>query len=155
MHRRILFGGVDDNYQQADTARDDHIAEHAQHDHFKGISADADTNSYRGLGEIMKTPRRAQFFAMRFAASSATNAARILCPYMRGENTTGRKIESRSARIPRRSRDQIILLNPRVSRRRNAVNMIVNGFCKKLLERRWNSPSSAEVIGLSLEGSVG
>ncbi len=146
------------NWQQADTGtKMIHIGKNTRSTIVsKGISAGHGQNTYRGLVKIVQErEQRAQLLAVRFAADRATSAART------------RSRTSRSATRPRgwstrrRRRRSAKTRSSTASQRglspEDAVNMIVNGFCKEVFRElpMEFAVEAQKLLSVSLEGAVG
>jgi Fe-S cluster assembly protein SufB len=76
-------------------------------------------------------------------------------PYIEVKNTTSRvEHEATTSKI---GEDQIFYCNQRGLATQDAVNMIVNGFCKEVFKElpMEFAVEAQKLLGVSLEGSVG
>ena len=76
-------------------------------------------------------------------------------PYIDVQNTTGQvEHEASTSKV---GEDQIFYLNQRGIETQDAVNMIVNGFCKEVFRElpMEFAVEAQKLLGVSLEGSVG
>ena len=122
----------------------------------KGISAGHGQNSYRGLVKIVQERRRrAEFFAVRFAADRR-QVRRAYVPLHRGEEHQSAQVEH-EASTSKIGEDQIFYCKQRGISTEDAVNMIVNGFCKEVFRElpMEFAVEAQKLLGVSLEGSVG
>ena len=124
------------NYQQADTGtKMIHIGKNTRSTIVsKGISAGRGQNTYRGLVKILTSAaRRAQLHAVRLAAAGR-QVRRAHVPVHRSAepDAAGR---ARGDHVEDRRRPALLLQAARASSEEDAVNMIVNGFCKEVFKR--------------------
>ena len=149
---------VTNNHQQADTGTKMlHLGKNTRSTIIsKGISAGQGQNTYRGLVRIGKKAKgAAQLLAVRLGCSSATSAARTPSPIWRC--ATRRRRSSTRASTSKIGEDQIFYCRQRGLSTEDAVNMIVNGFCKEVFRElpMEFAVEAQKLLGISLEGSVG
>src|SRR5271167_821429 len=121
----------------------------------KGISSDFAHNSYRGLVKIMKNATGARNFSQCDSLLLGDKCGAHTFPYIEARNTTGRiEHEASTSKI---GEDQIFYCNQRGLSTQDAVNMIVNGFCKEVFRElpMEFAVEAQKLLGVSLEGSVG
>jgi Fe-S cluster assembly protein SufB len=148
---------VTTNRQQADTGtKMIHIGKDTKSTIVsKGISARYGQNSYRGLVKIMKGARNARNYSQCDSLLLGDRCGAHTFPYIEVRNPTGRvEHEASTSRI---GEDQIFYCRQRGLSAEDAVNLIVNGFCKEVF---LNLPmefavEAQKLLGISLEGSVG
>lgn len=145
------------NRQQADTGtKMIHIGKNTRSTIVsKGISAGRGQNSYRGLVKVMKGAENARNYSQCDSLLLGDKCGAHTFPYIDVRNPTG-KVEH-EASTSRIGEDQIFYLRQRGLSTEEAVNMIVNGFCKEVF---LNLPmefavEAQKLLGISLEGSVG
>jgi Fe-S cluster assembly protein SufB len=145
------------NRQQADTGtKMIHIGKNTRSTIVsKGISAGRGQNSYRGLVKVMKGAESARNYSQCDSLLLGDKCAAHTFPYIDVRNPTS-KVEH-EASTSRIGEDQIFYLRQRGLSTEEAVNMIVNGFCKEVF---LNLPmefavEAQKLLGISLEGSVG
>src|SRR5437763_2210291 len=148
---------VTNNYQQADTGtKMIHIGKHTRSTIVsKGISAGRGQNSYRGLVKIQKSATNARNFSQCDSLLLGDKCGAHTFPYIEAKNSTARiEHEASTSKI---GEDQIFYCNQRGLATQDAVNMIVNGFCKEVFrELPMEFALEAQKLrGVSLEGSVG
>jgi Fe-S cluster assembly protein SufB len=121
----------------------------------KGISAGHGQNSYRGLVKIMKNATGARNFSQCDSLLIGDQCGAHTFPYMEVKNTTA-KIEH-EASTSKIGEDQIFYCKQRGLSTEDAVNMIVNGFCKEVFRElpMEFAVEAQKLLGISLEGSVG
>jgi Fe-S cluster assembly protein SufB len=120
----------------------------------KGISAGAARNSYRGLVKIQKARPMPELLACDSLLLGNKCGAHTF-PYIEVKNTTSRvEHEASTSKI---GEDQIFYCNQRGLSTQDAVNMIVNGFCKEVFRElpMEFAVEAQKLLGVSLEGSVG
>ena len=121
----------------------------------KGISAGNGQNTYRGLVKILKGAENARNYSQCDSLLLGDRCGAHTFPYIEVRNPTGRvEHEASTSRI---GEDQIFYCKQRGLSAEDAVNMIVNGFCKQVF---LNLPmefavEAQKLLGVSLEGSVG
>ncbi len=148
---------VVNNYQQADTGTKMlHIGKNTRSTIVsKGISAGHGQNSYRGLVKINKGATGARNFSQCDSLLIGDKCGAHTFPYMEVKNTTARiEHEASTSKI---DEDQIFYCKQRGLSPEDAVNMIVNGFCKEVFRElpMEFAVEAQKLLGISLEGSVG
>ena len=148
---------VTNNYQQADTGtKMVHIGKNTRSTIVsKGISAGRGQNSYRGLVKIQKSAADARNFSQCDSLLLGDKCGAHTFPYIEVKNTTARvEHEASTSKI---GEDQIFYCNQRGLATQDAVNMIVNGFCKEVFRElpMEFAVEAQKLLGVSLEGSVG
>lgn len=145
------------NHQQADTGtKMIHIGENTKSTIIsKGISAGVGQNSYRGEVKMLKGAKNARNFSQCDSLLIGDRCGAHTFPYIEVRNTTA-KVEH-EASTSKVGEDQIYYLRQRGLSTEDAVNMIVNGFCKEvydLLPMEF-AIEARKLLSVSLEGSVG
>jgi Fe-S cluster assembly protein SufB len=148
---------VTNNYQQADTGtKMVHVGKNTRSTIVsKGISAGHGQNSYRGLVKIQKSAINARNFSQCDSLLLGNNCGAHTFPYIETKNTSSRvEHEASTSKI---GEDQIFYCNQRGLSTQDAVNMIVNGFCKEVFRElpMEFAVEAQKLLGVSLEGSVG
>jgi Fe-S cluster assembly protein SufB len=148
---------VVNNMQQADTGtKMIHIGKNTKSTIIsKGISAGRGQNSYRGLVEIRKSAENARNFSQCDSMLIGAKCGAHTFPYIEVKNTTASvEHEASTSKI---GEDQIFYCNSRGLETQDAVNMIVNGFCKEVFKElpMEFAVEAQKLLGVSLEGSVG
>ena len=148
---------VTNNYQQADTGtKMVHIGKNTRSTIVsKGISAGHGQNSYRGQVKIHKSAAHARNFSQCDSLLLGDKCGAHTFPYIEVKNTTARvEHEASTSKI---GEDQIFYCNQRGLATQDAVNMIVNGFCKEVFRElpMEFAVEAQKLLGVSLEGSVG
>ncbi len=148
---------VANNRQQADTGtKMIHIGKNTKSTIVsKGISAGRGQNSYRGLVDIRKNASHARNFSQCDSLLLGDRCGAHTFPYIEVRNTTARvEHEASTSKI---GEDQIFYCKQRGLSTEDAVNMIVNGFCKEVFRElpMEFAVEAQKLLGVSLEGSVG
>ncbi len=148
---------VTNNMQQADTGtKMIHIGKNTRSTIVsKGISAGKSNNSYRGLVRIGKNADGARNYTQCDSMLMGDRCGAHTFPYIEVENNTA-KVEH-EATTSKVGEDQIFYLNQRGISSEDAVNMIVNGFCKEVFNElpMEFAVEAQKLLAISLEGSVG
>jgi Fe-S cluster assembly protein SufB len=148
---------VTNNYQQADTGtKMIHIGKNTKSTIVsKGISAGFGQNSYRGLVKIAKGATGARNFSQCDSLLLGDKCGAHTFPYIEVKNTTS-KVEH-EASTSKIGEDQIFYCQQRGISKEDAVNLIVNGFCKEVFRElpMEFAVEAQKLLGVSLEGSVG
>jgi len=145
------------NLQQADTGtKMIHIGRNTRSTIVsKGISAGRGQNSYRGLVKVMKSATHARNFSQCDSLLIGDQCGAHTFPYLEVKNTTARvEHEATTSKI---GEDQIFYCQQRGLSRQDAVNMIVNGYCKEVFRQlpMEFAVEAQKLLGVNLEGSVG
>ncbi len=148
---------VVNNMQQADTGtKMIHIGKNTKSTIIsKGISAGRGQNSYRGLVEIRKSATNSRNFSQCDSMLIGAKCGAHTFPYIEVKNTSSSvEHEASTSKI---GEDQIFYCNARGIATQDAVNMIVNGFCKEVFKElpMEFAVEAQKLLGVSLEGSVG
>jgi Fe-S cluster assembly protein SufB len=121
----------------------------------KGISAGRGQNSYRGLVQIDKGAENARNFTQCDSMLIGDKCGAHTFPYVEVKNRTARaEHEATTSKI---GEDQIFYCRQRGMKLEDAVNMIVNGFCKAVFRElpMEFAVEAQRLLEVSLEGSVG
>jgi Fe-S cluster assembly protein SufB len=148
---------VTNNFQQADTGtKMVHIGKNTRSTIIsKGISAKHGQNSYRGQVKIQKSAIGARNFSQCDSLLIGNRCGAHTFPYIEVKNATASvEHEATTSKI---GEDQIFYCNSRGIETQDAVNMIVNGFCKEVFKElpMEFAVEAQKLLGVSLEGSVG
>ncbi|MCB9361308.1 MAG: Fe-S cluster assembly protein SufB [Flavobacteriales bacterium] len=148
---------VTNNYQQADTGtKMIHLGKNTKSTIIsKGISAGFSNNSYRGLVQINKNASNARNFTQCDSLLMGDKCGAHTFPYIEAKNSTA-KIEH-EATTSKIGEDQIFYCNQRGIDTEKAINLIVNGYCKDVLNKlpMEFAVEAQKLLEISLEGSVG
>jgi Fe-S cluster assembly protein SufB len=145
------------NYQQADTGtKMVHLGKNTRSTIIsKGIAAGHGQNSYRGLVKVAKNAINARNFSQCDSLLIGNQCGAHTFPYIEVKNTSASvEHEATTSKI---GEDQIFYCNQRGLATQDAVNMIVNGFCKEVFKElpMEFAVEAQKLLGVSLEGSVG
>ncbi|HUS35341.1 MAG TPA: Fe-S cluster assembly protein SufB, partial [Verrucomicrobiae bacterium] len=145
------------NYQQADTGtKMIHIGKNTKSTIVsKGISAGRGQNSYRGLVKILKSAEGSRNFSQCDSLLLGDKCGAHTFPYIEVKNTSSTvEHEASTSKI---GEDQIFYCRQRGLEVQDAVNMIVNGYCKEVFKHlpMEFAVEAQKLLGVSLEGSVG
>lgn len=148
---------VTNNKQQADTGtKMIHIGKNTKSTIIsKGISAGRSHNSYRGLVKIGKKAENAHNFSQCDSLLMGDRCGAHTFPYLEVENHTA-KVEH-EATTSKIGEDQLFYLQQRGMDMEDAINMIVNGYCKEVFNElpMEFAAEAQKLLAISLEGSVG
>jgi len=148
---------VTNNYQQADTGtKMIHIGKNTRSTIVsKGISAGHGQNSYRGLVKVAKSAINARNFSQCDSLLIGNKCGAHTFPYIEVRTPTANvEHEATTSKI---GEDMLFYFQQRGIDEETAVAMIVNGFCKEVMD---NLPmefavEARKLLAISLEGSVG
>jgi Fe-S cluster assembly protein SufB len=148
---------VTNNYQEADTGtKMIHIGKNTKSTIIsKGISAGKSNNSYRGLVKVGKRAENAHNFSQCDSLLMGDRCGAHTFPYLEIENKTARvEHEATTSKI---GEDQLFYLQARGISEEDAINMIVNGYCKEVFNElpMEFAAEAQKLLAISLEGSVG
>ncbi len=148
---------VANNYQQADTGtKMIHIGKNTRSTIVsKGISAGHGQNSYRGLVKISKSAEGARNYSQCDSLLMGDQCGAHTYPYLEVKNNSAQiEHEASTSKI---GEDQLFYCKQRGLSNEDAVNMIVNGFCKQVFKElpMEFAVEAQKLLSVSLEGSVG
>ncbi len=148
---------VTNNRQQADTGtKMVHIGRNTRSTIVsKGISAGHGQNTYRGLVRIGKGAKQARNYSQCDSLLIGDQCGAHTFPYLEVRNTSSQvEHEASTSKI---GEDQIFYCRQRGLSTEDAVNMIVNGFCKEVFRElpMEFAVEAQKLLGVTLEGSVG
>jgi len=148
---------VTNNMQQADTGtKMIHLGKNTKSTIIsKGISAGKSQNSYRGLVKISKGAEGSRNFSQCDSLLIGAKCGAHTFPYIECNNQSA-KVEH-EATTSKIGEDQLFYCNQRGIKTDKAIGLIVNGFCKNVMD---NLPmefaiEARKLLEISLEGSVG
>ena len=148
---------VTNNRQQADTGtKMVHIGKGTKSTIVsKGISAGLSNNSYRGLVKIGRGAKGARNFSQCDSLLLGDRCGAHTFPYIESENPSA--MVEHEATTSKIGEDQIFYLNQRGIETEKAVSLIVNGYCKEVLNQlpMEFAVEAQKLLAVSLEGSVG
>jgi Fe-S cluster assembly protein SufB len=145
------------NLQQADTGtKMIHIGKNTRSTVIsKGISAGRGSNAYRGLIKVLASAENARNYTQCDSLLMGDECAAHTFPYIEVKNPTAQvEHEASTGKI---GEDQLFYLRSRGLSEEDAVNMIVNGFCKDVFKElpMEFAVEAQKLLAVSLEGAVG
>jgi Fe-S cluster assembly protein SufB len=148
---------VTNNMQQADTGtKMIHIGKNTSSTIIsKGISAGRAQNAYRGLVKIFPTADNARNYTQCDSLLMGDQCGAHTFPYMEIKNPNA--IVEHEATTSKIGDDQLFYCLQRGISEEDAVNMIVNGFCKEVFRElpMEFAVEAQNLMNVSLEGAVG
>src|SRR5437762_14251536 len=121
----------------------------------KGISAGKSHNSYRGLVKIMKRAENARNHSQCDSLLMGDKCGAHTFPYIEVDNPNAQvEHEATTSKI---GEDQLFYCKQRGIDAEKAVALIVNGYCKEVLNHlpMEFAVEAQKLLAISLEGSVG
>ena len=121
----------------------------------KGISAQQGQNAYRGLVRMGPKATNARNFTQCDSLLIGDQCGAHTFPYIEAKNSTARvEHEATTSKV---SDDQLFYLRQRGISEEDALNMIVNGFCKDVFQKlpMEFAVEAEALLGITLEGAVG
>jgi len=148
---------ITNNYQKADTGtKMIHIGKNTKSKIIsKGISAGSADNTYRGLVDIFPKAENARNFTQCDSLLMGNKCGAHTIPYIKNKNSDSNIAhEATTSKI---SEEQLFYCQQRGLNQEEAVSLIVNGFCKEVLQQlpMEFAVEAQKLVGISLEGSVG
>jgi Fe-S cluster assembly protein SufB len=145
------------NHQQADTGtKMVHIGKNTRSRIVsKGISAGRSNNTYRGLVRVLKGADQARNYTQCDSMLIGDRCGAHTVPYIEVKNRSARvEHEATTSKI---SEDQMFYCRQRGLSDEDAVALIVNGFCKEVMQElpMEFAVEAQKLLAISLEGSVG
>jgi Fe-S cluster assembly protein SufB len=145
------------HYQQADTGtKMIHIGPGSRSTIVsKGISAGHGSNSYRGLVKILPSADGARNYTQCDSLLMGDRCRANTFPYMEIRNPSA--IVEHEATTSKIADDQLFYCRSRGLSQEDAVNMIVNGFCKAVFKElpMEFAVEAQNLLSVSLEGAIG
>ncbi len=148
---------IANHYQQADTGtKMIHLGKNTRSRIIsKGISAGKAQNTYRGLVSVHPKAANARNYTQCDSLLIGGECGAHTVPYIESRNPTARiEHEATTSKI---AEDQLFYCLQRGIPQEEAVALIVNGFCKEVLQQlpMEFAVEAQKLVGISLEGSVG
>lgn len=148
---------VTNNYQQADTGtKMIHLGKNTRSTIIsKGISAGHGQNAYRGLVRISKNADNARNYTQCDSLLMGDQCGAHTFPYIETRNASA--ILEHEATTSKIGDDQLFYCRQRGISEEDAVNMIVNGFCKQVFRElpMEFAVEAQKLMNITLEGAVG
>ncbi|MFT5983525.1 MAG: Fe-S cluster assembly protein SufB [Ulvibacter sp.] len=148
---------VTNNFQQADTGTKMwHIGKNTSSTIIsKGISAGRSDNSYRGLVKVGKKAENAKNFSQCDSLLMGDKCGAHTFPYLEIDNDTAHiEHEATTSKV---GEDQLYYCMQRGLNQEDAINLIVNGYCKDVFNElpMEFAVEAQKLLAVSLENSVG
>jgi Fe-S cluster assembly protein SufB len=148
---------VTNNMQQADTGtKMIHLGRNTRSTIIsKGISAGKSNNSYRGLVRIAKGASNARNFSQCDSLLMGDKCGAHTFPYIEIHDKSA--VVEHEATTSKIGEDQIFYCNQRGIDTEKAIGLIVNGYCREVLNQlpMEFAVEAQKLLSVSLEGSVG
>lgn len=148
---------VTNNHQQADTGtKMIHMGKNTKSLIIsKGISTGVSNQTYRGLVKVLPSAEGVRNFTQCDSLLLSDTCGAHTVPYIEVKNPSAQiEHEATTSKI---SEDQLFYCLARGLGEEDAVAMIVNGFCKEVMQQlpMEFAVEAQKLLGISLEGSVG
>ena len=148
---------ITNNMQQADTGtKMIHIGKNTSSKIIsKGIPAGKANNTYRGLVNILSKAKNARNFTQCDSLLIGNQCGAHTVPYIESSNSDS--MVEHEATTSKINEDQLFYCQQRGLNSEDAVGLIVNGFCKEVLQHlpMEFAVEAQKLVAISLEGSVG
>ena len=148
---------VTNNFQQADTgSKMIHLGKNTKSTIIsKGISSGKSQNSYRGLVQINKRAKNSRNFSQCDSLLMTDRCGAHTFPYIECKNSSS--IIEHEATTSKIGEDQLFYCQQRGISEEKAIGLIVNGYCKEVLNKlpMEFAVEAQKLLTLSLENSVG
>ena len=148
---------ITNNYQKADTGtKMIHLGKNTKSKIIsKGISAGSSDMTYRGLVDISSKAKNSTNYTQCDSLLMGNKCGAHTVPYIKNKNSESNIAhEATTSKI---SEEQLHYCQQRGLNPEEAVGLIVNGFCKEVLQQlpMEFAVEAQKLVGISLEGSVG
>ena len=148
---------ITNNHQKADTGtKMIHLGKNTKSKIIsKGISAGKADNTYRGLVDIGRKALNSRNYTQCDSLLMGNKCGAHTIPYIKNKNSSSTiEHEATTSKI---NEEQLFYCNQRGLDQEEAVSLIVNGFCKEVLQQlpMEFAVEAQKLVGISLEGSVG
>ena len=148
---------ISNNYQQVDSGTKMlHLGNNTKSRIIsKGVSSGSSSNTYRGQVNIHPKSKNSRNFTQCDSLLLTSDCSATTIPYVESKNRTSTiEHEATSSKI---SEDQLFYCLQRGLDEEEAVALIVNGFCKEVLQKlpMEFAVEAQKLLEISLEGSVG
>jgi FeS assembly protein SufB len=148
---------ITNNFQQADTGtKMTHIGKNTKSKIIsKGISLGKSQNTYRGLVKFLKKADNARNYTQCDSLLVGNSCGAHTVPYIDSKNNNA--IVEHEASTSKINEEQLYYCRQRGISHEDAVSLIVNGFCKQVLQElpMEFAVKGQKLVAISLEGSVG
>ncbi len=148
---------ITNNFQQADTGtKMTHIGKNTRSKIIsKGISLGNSQNTYRGNVSFLRKAQKARNYTQCDSLLVGNKCGAHTIPYIESKNNTA--VVEHEASTSKINEDQLYYCRQRGLSHEEAVSLIVNGFCKQVLQElpMEFAVEAQKLVSISLEGSVG
>ena len=148
---------ITNNHQKADTGtKMIHLGKNTKSKIIsKGISAGKADNTYRGLVDIHSKATNSRNYTQCDSLLMGNKCGAHTVPYIKNKNSSS--IIEHEATTSKINEEQLFYCNQRGMDQEEAVSLIVNGFCKEVLQQlpMEFAVEAQKLVSISLEGSVG
>ena len=148
---------ITNNYQQADTGtKMTHIGKNTRSKIIsKGISLGNSQNTYRGNVSFLRKADRARNYTQCDSLLVGNKCGAHTIPYIESKNNSA--VVEHEASTSKINEEQLYYCRQRGLSHEEAVSLIVNGFCKQVLQElpMEFAVEAQKLVSISLEGSVG
>ena len=148
---------ITNNFQQADTGtKMTHIGKNTKSKIIsKGISLGRSQNTYRGEVSFLRKAEKARNYTQCDSLLVGNQCGAHTVPYIDSKNNTA--VIEHEASTSKINEDQLYYCRQRGLSHEEAVSLIVNGFCKQVLQElpMEFAVEAQKLVSISLEGSVG
>ena len=148
---------ITNNFQQADTGtKMTHIGKNTRSKIIsKGISLGHSQNTYRGNVSFLRKADKARNYTQCDSLLVGNKCGAHTIPYIESKNNSA--IVEHEASTSKINEDQLYYCRQRGLSHEEAVSLIVNGFCKQVLQElpMEFAVEAQKLVSISLEGSVG
>tara|TARA_Y100001970_G_scaffold6103_1_gene6948 strand:- start:4384 stop:5835 length:1452 start_codon:yes stop_codon:yes gene_type:complete len=148
---------ITNNFQQADTGtKMTHIGKNTRSKIIsKGISLGKSQNTYRGNVSFLRKADKARNYTQCDSLLVGNQCGAHTIPYIDSKNNSA--VVEHEASTSKINEDQLYYCRQRGLSHEEAVSIIVNGFCKQVLQElpMEFAVEAQKLVAISLEGSVG
>lgn len=148
---------VTNHFQQADTGtKMTHIGKNTKSKIIsKGISLGKSQNTYRGMVKFLKNSDKSRNYTQCDSLLVGSECGAHTIPYIDSKNNSA--VVEHEASTSKINEDQLYYCRQRGISHEDAVSLIVNGFCKQVLQElpMEFAVEAQKLVSISLEGSVG
>jgi len=148
---------ITNNFQQADTGtKMIHIGKNTKSKIIsKGISLGKSQNTYRGAVNFLRKSDKSRNYTQCDSLLVGNECGAHTIPYIQSKNSSA--LVEHEASTSKINEDQLFYCRQRGLSHEEAVSLIVNGFCKQVLQElpMEFAVEAQKLVSISLEGSVG
>ena len=148
---------VTNNKMQADTGtKMIHVGNHTKSTIVsKGISAGESVNTYRGLVQVLPDAKHSRNYSICDSMLVGNKCSANTVPYIEAENSSA--VIEHEATTSKINEEQLFYIKSRGIDEENAINLVVNGFCKEVFKQLplEFAVEATKLLEMKLEGSIG